>query len=468
MRKISFIMAMVFMLGTLTVAANEDVEVLSTYQSKMQTTQGTGGWFFTAFTEEGKEELEYFSSNARWKLKGGEEAYPTVKHDLMLPGNDVACGYVFIAPEKGIVRLAGDVSLNKASVTVSILAENGQEILWEENLDARDTKDQKLTQSYSVITEVKAGEEIWFKADSNGANSNDFVTWWPKVEYTDMEYIPIENIVTEYGYKEAFSAEGQIADDNWSLQYNKTENYLEYKEMMWSAADEGYIVRSLSGVGAIADAKKLSPGDECSVAAVWTAPVSGVVRLTPDGAIATADGDTACIKIVKMNIENNKEDIIFEATTDDDTNYDINLPVTRGDKLYFEVEKTRSSQTEVLWNPQIDYIQSTIFSIGGKLLINTQNIEEDDTVHCTFKDEKIISEEAMVMLAVYDDKNCLVDLSEPEYITPDSEGRTEFNISTDISFEAVDYSGWKISLMVITMQDGRYFSANISADSYVD
>ncbi|MBQ7901552.1 MAG: hypothetical protein IJ365_06275, partial [Clostridia bacterium] len=161
--------------------------------------------------------LTLSSDGTQWK---SDDKYPyisTKNYDIM-PADELAVGYTFAAPDTGMVRLKGEVTLpyeNSAEADITASIYKGRQELWSREVTYSDSA------SYYYTIPLKKGEKLHFKIDSNGSNSCDWAHWTPTVEYLNIEYIAeneiytfIENrdgIVTELIYDEAFDA--YYADD---------------------------------------------------------------------------------------------------------------------------------------------------------------------------------------------------------------------------------------------------------------
>ncbi len=463
MRKFSIILAFVLLISGLSVYATESYAVTDTYQSKTETVQGVNGWYFCAFPNGTREDMEYYSSNSRWKRPGGIEAYPLIKSPDMLPGNEVDCGFVFVAPKAGIIRLEGKVEiLEKANVTARIFKKNGKELLWDEALKAP-----SLCGTYNTLTRVSEGEEIWFTVDSNGSNSNDFVTWWPKVEYMDMAYVPVSEVDKEYNYKTDFPSADEQGKDGWHAQYNMGTNYSEFNDMLWDGALSGYAVNGISGRTAYMTCETMCSGSGTACAAVWVSPFAGIARLSSDGNIIS-NGRDISMKIAKTDKTKKNGEVLWSSVADagDESgiNYSIDVPVAAGDRLYFVSE----GGGELIWNPSISYIQTTLFANSGKLLTDMLFVNDGDVVDCIFEDGDTIYRDTVFFLAVYDSNNCLRRLTEATNIAAEEWNPRELGMSVNMNFGEESYEGWRISLLALTGECGRYFSTNNSASAYID
>ena len=175
-------MSIILILGSFSVTYAEEAAVTVTYRSGLSNAQGQDNFYICEFRGDEAVELEWDSSASRWQL---DNSLPYIKWDFMNPTAGKDIGFKFVAPTIGMVRLKGEATFpykdvnNGNGVILSIY--KGSKQLWKTGVI-------KTAVSYDLTVAVKAGEEIYFKANANNNESWDWVYWWPTVDYLDMDY----------------------------------------------------------------------------------------------------------------------------------------------------------------------------------------------------------------------------------------------------------------------------------------
>ena len=218
MKKICLFLIAVMLLGQISVFADSDAPVVMTYTAAFSKEQGKNNWYFYEYGKT-DEELGWDTASSRWKSKN--KAYPLYSDGEMTPENTNAVGFRFVAPEKGMVRLRGSVTMPYADsskgngVKVSIV--KGSTELW------KSTIKYGAGTTYDLEASLRAGESLDFKIDANGNNGYDWTRWYPTVEYlgiaflddnADKHYQRKNGEKTEIPYntaKEAFVADDGLA-----------------------------------------------------------------------------------------------------------------------------------------------------------------------------------------------------------------------------------------------------------------
>lgn len=455
-RYISFVTLVVILFCGISCTAKTEYSVTSSTVAKMSTVQGTDGWYFAAFPDGVRENLVYYPDATRWKMANGEQ-YPTVKSDLMMPGNTIDCGYVYEVKTGGVVRLKGSVVLNSASVEMSI-SKNGTKTVWSKKESA--SKNTKKEVEYELLTVVKPGDELWFKVGADGANTNDFTTWWPSVEYTSLEYVPIEDedINLEYNYDECFDE-----DSLWSLKYKDKSGY---DNMIWDNREERYIVKSLSGDAAYVDKNAMKPTGSCSVSSVWTSPYSGTISVNALVTGLFSDNSVTDVKIIKNAELDELSETVWKARVagDGSVNCEASLPVTVGDSIYFSAECVSGLSGGISFKPSIKYTQSVIFTEDGEILKSMIDVEEGDNVYAELRGNGDISGGYILMLALYDADGNMRSLSTPETVNASDSTGSKIYKGVTMDFNKASYEGWKLSILMWSVEDGRIYSVRQSGE----
>jgi len=173
------------LIGTVSVSAG-NAAVIETYAPEFNKIQGLNGWYFCGFTKDNVTELVYAKSLGIWLAADSNKiTYPFVSPQEMNTGTDMGVGYQFTAPERGVVKISGtfwqDHAASSQSDGVIAHVRKGDEELWSELV-------KNDSHSFEFTTSVKAGEKLYFYADKNITNGNDYFHIAPKVEYLAAKY----------------------------------------------------------------------------------------------------------------------------------------------------------------------------------------------------------------------------------------------------------------------------------------
>lgn len=185
MKKISFFMVLVMLLGTASVFAATDVPVTAVYTMEYAKTQGVNNWYFCQYKNEEVTELQ-IGSDGKW-TNGG--TYPTFNANGETTA-DVSSetDFKFVAPIKGMVRLRGEVKLpyegsKQGDGAIGKIVKGKKEI-WSGSAVYG------ASAVYDMIVPLRKGEELHFRVAAGKHNAYDWVIWKPTVEYLAMEYVP--------------------------------------------------------------------------------------------------------------------------------------------------------------------------------------------------------------------------------------------------------------------------------------
>lgn len=456
MRKMCFALALILLLGSISVFAADSYTVTEKYTAKFEREQGINSWYFSCFPDGKREDLVYYPESTRWKRESGE-AQPLIKSDLTLPGNTIDSGFVFQAPKGGTVRLKGSVKLSSASVELTI-SKNGTKTLWNEVKSA--AKGTDVYVDYEVLTTIKQGDEIWFRVGADGANTNDFTTWWPSVEYTSLNYVPISNsrLDTEYSFEDDFSSK-----DAWEIKFR---DETLYSDMIWDGRENAYVAATATGFKAWVSGDVLRPTRSANCAVVWTAPYSGAVSVKTSDAVSAIDDSVVLAKIVKNADEKNMTEIWKQViSSDEDGIYDVKVPVSKGDRLFFEAEyESGSVSGGIVWNPELSYVQSGIFTEDGDIFDEISEVSDGDTVYCELRDNGVIESDSIVFLALYDDNGLMRSISPVVNYTAQQGSEQKISAGITFNFGEESYEGWKLSLLIWSSESGRFFTTNLAEE----
>lgn len=165
----------------------KDSSVTAKYESNVAFTekkeQGHRNWYYCQFSTDTATPLTW--NGERW-IGNESNGWPILKANDLMPGaaNDV--GYRFEAPDKGMVRLRGTVSMPyESSATgdgVTAIIAKGNKVVLSEKVKGYSSI------TYDEVIPVRKGEFIDFKVNRNSGPTNKFTNWWPTVEYIDAEY----------------------------------------------------------------------------------------------------------------------------------------------------------------------------------------------------------------------------------------------------------------------------------------
>ncbi len=218
---------------------------------------------------------------------------------------------------------------------------------------------------------------------------------------------------------------------------------------------------------------------------VWEAPYSGVVTLSSASnprmsyrgqrapieiGIAHTDKDYKLIDYdneYDLDENKNNDDYVWHGViaASDDVGlapYSVELSVSAGDHICFEMGSTSASSATIIWQPTINYTQAAEFQVNGTQVTAIEEVAENSVVDCEINTGSPL--DAYTYLMIYDSNGRL---REVKPVT-DSEiaGPT---ISTSVTMPAFDandnetsYEGWSLSSFAITKVPGRFYPINIS------
>lgn len=182
--------------------------------------QGYLNWYYCQFSTDTATELTWNAEKSRW-IGTEENGWPILKAEDLMPGNANDVGYRFKAPDKGMVRLRGTVSMPyNTSATgdgVTAIIAKGSKVVLSEKVRGYNSI------TYDEVIPVREGEYIDFKINKNSSNTNKFTKWWPTVEYIDAEYVEEPEDYTYY-QKDKDGKETQLIYDEAKEGYTASDN----------------------------------------------------------------------------------------------------------------------------------------------------------------------------------------------------------------------------------------------------
>ena len=183
MKRICWFMIALLVLGCMPVFGDE-VPVTVSYATGFSSEQGKDNWYYCYFSGDEVGEMQW---NGTHYVSNSGTVLPNIKSSDLSPGTSMGSGYKFIAPERGMVRLAGTVtqayegSAAGNGIVAHIL--KGKKELWSA------TVTYGKPQSYDLTISVKEGEELYFYGDANGKTNSDWFWWRPTVDYLGIDYV---------------------------------------------------------------------------------------------------------------------------------------------------------------------------------------------------------------------------------------------------------------------------------------
>lgn len=301
MKKICWFIIALLVLGYTPVFA-EDAPVTASYATGFSSEQGKDYWYYCYFSGDEVVELQW---NGTQYVSNAGTSRPYIKSADLGPAVDMAVGYKFIAPEKGMVRLAGTVteSYPESAKGNGIVAHvlKGKTELWSATVTYGNP------QSYDMTIPVREGEELYFYGDANGKTESDWFWWRPTVDYLGIDY---------------------VAEAEDSLYFQKSGD--EMVQLTFNEATESY--HASDGVAFI-NREKFMTTEETSLVKRYIATSDARYRV--NGTIKPLDGrNGGIILTVKKNDEK-----VWEQLFPDDKqgNFDVRMRANTGDNIDVEL-----------------------------------------------------------------------------------------------------------------------------------
>ena len=260
--------------------------------------------------------------------------------------------------------------------------------------------------------------------------------------------------------------------NNWYYQYGNGTNYEKYSMMVVSNSrwarinDEKNIANFIMN-----NAMQPSGGSAAWTARVWVAPYDGVVRLGTDGSIRrqkTSSTAPATVRIAhtdsayhEYTYEGNANGKLWSGSVDaGDTvgianPYDLEVAVSKGDRLYFEMTSSAVANAELLWTPMVTYIEAASFSADGEAVDSIKEVNKGASVTCEMYDWRI-EEPAYVYPVLYDESGRMRAIGQPATFDTD-ERKAEMAITVPSIGTSNSFDGWRISYIALTGMSGRYY-----------
>lgn len=242
----------------------------------------------------------------------------------------------------------------------------------------------------------------------------------------------------------------------------------------------GAIQRFVSGGGSM-QAKGTTVDNK--TAFVWKAPYSGKVNLTANGNIHMAynSGQKAPIEAGIAHTNANYELIDYQNEYDTDavrTNddyiwwysmpandkvgiapYSIDIEVTRGDMLFFEIGSTSATAATIGWKPVVTYTQAAEYTVSDTAVDAIKNVSESASVAVELYG---MPTSTSTYFMVYDNQNRLRDITAVG--ASDISGSRINKTITMPSFGTGEesYEGWRIDTFAVTADTERFYPISIS------
>ncbi len=274
----------------------------------------------------------------------------------------------------------------------------------------------------------------------------------------------------------------------WYYRYRDGGTYSDYKDLTKATEGKNWVVYTASGavqnfVTAIGEMQAKGSTVDNKTAFVWKAPYSGKINLTANGNVRMAynSGQKAPIEVGIAHTNSNYELVDYQNEYDSDTvktndnyiwwysipanykvgiePYNIDIEVSAGDMLFFEMGSITATAATMVWDPVIKYLQATQYTVGGAGVTEIKDIDEGSAVSIELYNDTPLS--ASVYFMVYDYSNRLRDIKN---VAGDSS-----HINTVLTMPVFDeneaetsYEGWKIKTFAITNSIDRFYPVNIS------
>lgn len=294
------------------------------------------------------------------------------------------------------------------------------------------------------------------------------------------------SIIPNYALTADYSPTTQGAN-GWFYQYRDGGSYSNYVNLTKATEGTNWCLYTASGsiqnfVTATGKLQAKGSSVDNKTAFVWKAPYSGKVKLTANNNIRMAygAGQKAPIEAGIAHTNSKYELIDYQNEYDNDITksndnyiwwasiaendnigvepYDINIDVSAGDMLFFEIGSVSSTAATVIWDPVIKYLQAADYSVGGESVYEIENVAEgvDVAIELYNRDASFKAE---LYSMVYDSSNRLRAV---KYIA-DKNGSVVITMpSYDKSSDETSYKGWSIRVFAVTNSTGRFYPVDIS------
>lgn len=267
--------------------------------------------------------------------------------------------------------------------------------------------------------------------------------------------ITAAELCLEYSAASQYSTAAQ-GDNCW---YYQTYTNGKYSDMVYTAAQNSW--RKPDGGGNYITKSVIHPGVGIGTARVWEAPTSGSITIGANGNVRKSGigGDGVTAHIYK-NGELIWEQFI-EGTDSVGYSYKLDADVSCGDRIYFLVTCEKDSYGATLWEPTVTYTQTAMFSVNGENVDKMSDVPDGSLLDCVFYDKDEICDDVTAYLMVYDPEDGLKDIHS-QYIDADKWETRKAEISSAIDYGEDSYDGWETALILLTAEEGRFYSVVMS------
>lgn len=297
-------------------------------------------------------------------------------------------------------------------------------------------------------------------------------------------------VTSGYRLTSDYSSTTQGAN-GWYYQYRDGGAYSDYKDLTKATEGTNWCFYTASGsvqnfVSAGGNMQAKGTTVDNKTAFVWRAPYSGKIKLTSNGNVrmAYSSGQKAPIEVGIAHTNSNYELVDYQNEYDSDTiktndnyiwwysipandkvgidPYDVDIEVSAGDMIFFEMGSTSATAATMVWDPVIKYLQAVEYTAGGESITGIKDIDEGADVSIELYSDTSLN--ATVCFMLYDASNRLRGIK-----TVSGEETSGSRINTVLTmppFNAGDdeasYEGWKIKTFAVTNSIDRFYPVNIS------
>lgn len=279
-------------------------------------------------------------------------------------------------------------------------------------------------------------------------------------------------------------------NNGWHYMYRDGGNYSSYVELEYMADGNRWVrinqtTGNVMNFATSATLQARGSSIDNKTAYIWQAPYSGKVTLSAVSNIRMSyKGQKAPIEVGIAHTNANNEVIDYDNEYDNDTNtanndyiwhgviaasdivgidpYSIDIEVSIGDKIYFEMASIDASSATIVWQPMITYKQAAEYKAEGVKIDSLKGLAENSVVSCEVNTGSALN--AYIHFLVFDNNGRLRVVK----AVTDSE-ITGNTISTSVTLPSFDtkenetsYEGWRISLFAITKSTDRFYPISIS------
>lgn len=276
---------------------------------------------------------------------------------------------------------------------------------------------------------------------------------------------------------------GKQGNKGWYYQYTLEDKYTKYKDASWTSNGGTTAWFGSNSGGSVVGNFYVSQwgmhpgiGANSKPARVWVAPYSGKVRVASVGNVRKTGkwgGQPVTANVVITNSKQKDEKLLWTTAVQsgdvigEGNSYSLDVDVNKGDRIYFEISCSSQANAGVAWRTEVDYLQASYFSVNGAEVTSTDSIAAGSTVNVAFYESNVITEGCKLLLAVYDDKGRMRQISDVVDTNFTASGIERESLSVTMPTVTPEegkapYGGWSIKLIGVTDKADEYYPVSVS------